>query len=104
MQEQLDGEALLVLSGGRCLGENAHTLYSGGITDYIAYNALEISNQETQLEDSLSVPPMLLILDEANLSPMEYYWADFMAVCDSTVPISIDLGEDVIRYGHCSNR
>ena len=59
-----------------------------------AYNALEISNQETLLEDSLSVPPMLLILDEANLSPMEYYWADFMAVCDSTVPISIDLGED----------
>ena len=59
-----------------------------------AYNALEISNQEKRLEDSWSVPPMLLILDEANLSPMEYYWADFMAACDPTVPVSIDLGEE----------
>ena len=26
--------------------------------------------------------PFLILLDEANLSPMEYYWADFMNVCD----------------------
>ncbi len=26
--------------------------------------------------------PYLILLDEANLSPMEYYWADFMNVCD----------------------
>lgn len=26
--------------------------------------------------------PFLILLDEANLSPMEYYWADFMAACD----------------------
>lgn len=26
--------------------------------------------------------PFLMLLDEANLSPMEYYWADFMNVCD----------------------
>lgn len=26
--------------------------------------------------------PFYILLDEANLSPMEYYWADFMNVCD----------------------
>ncbi|MGM9518106.1 MAG: hypothetical protein ACI3X3_05495 [Acidaminococcus sp.] len=26
--------------------------------------------------------PYYILLDEANLSPMEYYWADFMNVCD----------------------
>lgn len=26
--------------------------------------------------------PFLLLLDEANLSQMEYYWADFMSLCD----------------------
>lgn len=26
--------------------------------------------------------PFLMLLDEANLSPMEYYWADFMRLCD----------------------
>lgn len=26
--------------------------------------------------------PFLFVLDEANLSPMEYYWADFMNICD----------------------
>ncbi len=24
----------------------------------------------------------MILLDEANLSPMEYYWADFMNICD----------------------
>lgn len=28
--------------------------------------------------------PTLILLDEANLSPMEYYWSDFMKVCDSS--------------------
>lgn len=28
--------------------------------------------------------PFIILLDEANLSPMEYYWADFMYVCDET--------------------
>ena len=27
--------------------------------------------------------PFLMLLDEANLSPMEYYWGDFMRLCDS---------------------
>lgn len=28
--------------------------------------------------------PFIILLDEANLSPMEYYWADFMYICDDT--------------------
>lgn len=40
--------------------------------------------------------PFLILLDEANLSPMEYYWADFMNICDSDSPLnSISLGEDI---------
>ena len=39
--------------------------------------------------------PFIVLLDEANLSPMEYYWADFMNVCDDLNADShIDLGED----------
>ena len=39
--------------------------------------------------------PFIVLLDEANLSPMEYYWADFMNVCDDlNENSSIDLGED----------
>lgn len=26
--------------------------------------------------------PFIILLDEANLSPMEYYWSDFMNICD----------------------
>ena len=38
--------------------------------------------------------PFMILLDEANLSPMEYYWGDFMRICDSrtgTTP-SVALG------------
>lgn len=39
--------------------------------------------------------PFFILLDEANLSPMEYYWADFMNVCDDqTDNTSINLGND----------
>ncbi len=39
--------------------------------------------------------PFLILLDEANLSPMEYYWADFMNICDDLGPASvINLGDD----------
>ncbi|MBE5897254.1 MAG: hypothetical protein E7281_05770 [Lachnospiraceae bacterium] len=36
--------------------------------------------------------PFLILLDEANLSPMEYYWADFMNVCDDLNNNNINLG------------
>lgn len=31
--------------------------------------------------------PALMLLDEANLSPMEYYWSDWMRLCDSRTPV-----------------
>ena len=39
--------------------------------------------------------PYVILLDEANLSPMEYYWSDFMNICDDLGPHSkVNLGED----------
>lgn len=41
--------------------------------------------------------PFVILLDEANLSPMEYYWADFMNVCDDIkISNTINLGNDNI--------
>lgn len=38
--------------------------------------------------------PFMILLDEANLSPMEYYWADYMNVCDDLdSTCSINLGD-----------
>ena len=40
--------------------------------------------------------PYIVLLDEANLSPIEYYWADFMNVCDSDSRFNkITLGNDI---------
>lgn len=39
--------------------------------------------------------PFVILLDEANLSPMEYYWADYMNICDDLDQNStINLGDD----------
>lgn len=39
--------------------------------------------------------PFIILLDEANLSPMEYYWADYMNVCDDLDANSvINLGDN----------
>lgn len=41
--------------------------------------------------------PFIILLDEANLSPMEYYWADYMNICDDIDNNSIiNLGENYI--------
>ena len=41
--------------------------------------------------------PYVVLLDEANLSPMEYYWADFMNVCDDLKRNNkINFGEDFV--------
>ena len=42
--------------------------------------------------------PYIILLDEANLSPIEYYWADFMRAADSNennVFINIGLDKDI---------
>lgn len=43
-----------------------------------ALNVLDIEAKDTIGSNT----PFAILLDEANLSPMEYYWADFMNVCD----------------------
>lgn len=57
------------------------------------YDALKLLDMEEQ--QNASKFPLLVLLDEANLSPMEYYWADFMNICDDLDENSeINLGEE----------
>ena len=57
------------------------------------YDALKILDIEEQKK--LDNFPYFILLDEANLSPMEYYWADFMNVCDDREENNIiNLGEE----------
>lgn len=59
------------------------------------YDSLMILNEE---KDN-SLFPYLVLLDEANLSPMEYYWSDFMQIADkcdnSESYINIGLENDI---------
>lgn len=59
------------------------------------FNALKIADLEEN--GKISELPLMILLDEANLSQMEYYWADFMNVCDDIdVSNEINVGEDQI--------
>lgn len=59
------------------------------------YEALQVADIEERTHTNNL--PMIILLDEANLSPMEYYWADFMNVCDDLeVSNEINIGEDQI--------
>lgn len=42
--------------------------------------------------------PYWMLLDEANLSPMEYYWADFMNICDARDANSVITLGDKMQY------
>lgn len=44
------------------------------------FNGLKQLNKES--EEKIFDFPYIVLLDEANLSPMEYYWSDFMRFCD----------------------
>lgn len=56
---------------------------------YEALNILDIEKKK-----GLEKFPFLILLDEANLSPIEYYWADFMNICDDLDEnSSVNLGE-----------
>lgn len=44
------------------------------------FTALEIMKAESKA--GITDFPYLILLDEANLSQMEHYWADFMSLCD----------------------
>ncbi len=59
---------------------------------YDALHQLDIEKRE-----GIRKLPYLILLDEANLSPVEYYWSDFMNICDDIGPQStVNLGEDYI--------
>lgn len=58
------------------------------------YDGLMILNEEK----NNSRFPYVILLDEANLSPIEYYWADFMRVADNpgdNTFINIGLDDDI---------
>lgn len=59
------------------------------------YDALQqLSYEETK---GIHRMPYVILLDEANLSPMEYYWSDFMNLCDEPrTHGSVNLGEDFV--------
>lgn len=57
------------------------------------FDALNIMNLEANGQSTDM--PFMILLDEANLSPMEYYWADFMNICDEIDCSSvINLGDN----------
>ena len=58
------------------------------------YDGLMILNEEREN----SRFPFVILLDEANLSPIEYYWADFMRIADKSdknMFINIGLDDDI---------
>ena len=65
-------------------------------TNAALYNAFLVMDHQARNNDPDSREkelPMFILLDEANLSPMEYYWADFMNLCEAwNENHSIDLG------------
>lgn len=58
------------------------------------FDAFERMRQEEGQED---IAPMFILLDEANLSPIEHYWAAFIKNCDfdSVTERSINLGGNI---------
>lgn len=53
------------------------------------FDALNLLNSECE-EDNTA--PYFILLDDANLSPIEHYWAPFLRNCDSTSNASLSLG------------
>lgn len=59
------------------------------------YDALH--QLDTEKKQGILKMPYIVLLDEANLSPMEYYWSDFMNICDDLGAQSkVNLGENYI--------
>lgn len=61
----------------------------------IVFDGFELLDKEKKNKNEIY--PFIITLDEANLSPMEYYWADFMNNCDLENEFrSINMGENYI--------
>jgi hypothetical protein len=46
------------------------------------FDAIKLLNKEYECSNSI-IAPYIILLDEANLSPIEHYWATFLKNCDS---------------------
>ena len=66
-------------------------------SDKRRYDAFRQLDYEAEAKGRASMP-FVFLLDEANLSPMEYYWADFMRICggDDAGDKEIVLGDNLI--------
>ncbi len=62
-----------------------------------AFNTLEVINKELDINEEYA--PYIMLLDEANLSPIEHYWANFLRICDrnSVTSRKLNLG-GIINY------
>lgn len=60
------------------------------------YDFLYALSEESKEKD-LDVPISMVLLDEANLSPLEHYWSSFMGLTDSTANKNLILGDNNIR-------
>lgn len=60
------------------------------------YDFLYALSEEIKVKD-IKVPTSMVLLDEANLSPMEHYWSSFMGLTDSKENKNLILGEEHIQ-------
>lgn len=60
------------------------------------YEFLTALSDETQDKDS-DTPLSMILLDEANLSPMEHYWSSFMGLTDSRGSEELKLGSKYVK-------
>lgn len=59
------------------------------------YEFLSALSEESKQKD-IEVPISMVLLDEANLSPMEHYWSSFMGLTDSKDIKELSLGDESI--------
>lgn len=63
--------------------------YYNPLTKSMEKSNMEVFNAFSKIDhenecDPMDIPPFVILLDEANLSPLEHYWAAFLRNCDFT--------------------
>ena len=59
--------------------EDADRIVPSNVDVYEAFSRMD--NESRKAADCSKLPPDLVLLDEANLSPIEYYWSQFLRNC-----------------------
>jgi hypothetical protein len=69
------------------------------ISNREVFSALKLLDTETNMKPELAAP-FVMLLDEANLSPIEHYWAAFLRICDfdSASERSLNMGGHTILH------